>query len=101
MWNFFEFFKEDASDGVAAVARHSFRRFAERFDQDGFFLAGSGPLGTGGPCLLYRNDGGLRFTDVSEKAVPQVPLVGMGAAAADAGGRSTEGATALMFTATW
>ncbi len=61
------------------------------FDADGdgdldVLLAGSGPLGKGGPCLLHRNDGDLRFTDVSATALPPVALMGMGVAAADADG---------------
>ncbi len=61
------------------------------FDADGdgrpdILLAGSGPLGRGGPCILYHNEGGLRFTDVSAGALPPVPVVGMGVAAADADG---------------
>ncbi len=49
-------------------------------------LAGSGPMGRGGACLLYRNDGGLRFADVSASALPEEALLGMGVAAADADG---------------
>ncbi len=70
---------EDMGTGVAILDA----------DGDGdldVFLAGSGPLGEGGPCLLYRNEGGLRFTDVSAAALPPVSIVGMGAAAADADG---------------
>ncbi|MHC4923371.1 MAG: CRTAC1 family protein [Planctomycetota bacterium] len=49
-------------------------------------LAGSGPVGEGGPCLLYRNDGDLKFTDVSTESLPQMNIQGMGVAAADADG---------------
>jgi hypothetical protein len=61
------------------------------FDADGdgdldVLLAGSGPLPEGGPCLFYRNDGNLRFTDVSAEALPPISLPGMGCAAADADG---------------
>ncbi len=70
---------EDMGSGVAVLDA----------DGDGdldLLFAGSGSGGEGGPCLLYRNDGGLRFTDVSAEALPPVAVTGMAVAAADADG---------------
>jgi enediyne biosynthesis protein E4 len=56
------------------------------YDNDGrmdLFVVQSGKLPQGGAGRLYRNEGGGRFTDVTEKAGLRTKVYGMGAAAAD------------------
>ena len=54
-------------------------------DPDLFLVQGGWPEGPNDEwrSRLYRNDGGMRFTDVSEAAGADVPGYGLGAAAAD------------------